>query len=423
MDAAFDQSLVPAGLRGLDVDALAAEFGTPLFVYDENALRAKAREYIAAFGTDAVTYAGKAFLCTAMVRLVADEGLHLDVATGGELHVALQAGFPAARIVFHGNNKGDAELRTALRAGVGRIVADSHDELDRLEVIGAAEGVVPRVLIRVTPGVEAHTHEYIETGTEASKFGFTVTAEVARDAALRVAASAHLELVGLHCHIGSQIYVLDSYARAIRVLIDLVGALDARGVAVPELNLGGGLGARYLAEDPVLDVGDYARVLHDAVATAGITAPRIMVEPGRSIVAPAAITVYRVGTIKEIPGIGTYVAVDGGMSDNPRPVLYGAGYEAYLPTRIDAPRDLECTIVGKHCEQGDIVVSGARLPGDVAVGDLLATPATGAYGYSMASNYNKVPRPAVVFVRDGEARLVVRRESLDDLVRLDVDGS
>jgi diaminopimelate decarboxylase len=250
---------------------------------------------------------------------------------------------------------------------------------------------------------------------------------VARDAALRVAASPRLELVGLHCHIGSQIYVLDSYARAIRVLIDLVRELDGRGVAVPELNLGGGLGARYLADDPVLDVAAYARVLHDAVAdasaAAGIAAPRIMVEPGRSIVAPAAITLYRVGTIKEIPGIGTYVAVDGGMSDNPRPVLYGAGYEAYLPTRIDAPRDLECTIVGKHCEQGDIVVAGARLPADVRVGDLLATPATGAYGYSMASNYNKVPRPAVVFVRDGAARLVVRRETLDDLVRLDVDGS
>jgi diaminopimelate decarboxylase len=424
VDAAFDATLVPGGLRALDVEALAAEFGTPLFVYDEDALREKARAYVAAFGPDAVAYAGKAFLCTAMVRLVAEEGLHLDVATGGELHVALEAGFPAARIVFHGNNKGDEELRAALRAGVGRIVADSNDELDRLERLGSVEGLTPRVLIRVTPGVEAHTHEYIETGTEASKFGFTVAQGVARDAVLRVATSPHLDLVGLHCHIGSQIYVLHSYARAVRVLFDLVRDLDARGVVVDELNLGGGLGARYLAEDPVLDVGAYARVLHDAVAAAaaevGVAPPRVMVEPGRSIVAPAAITLYRVGTIKVIPGVGTYVAVDGGMSDNPRPVLYGAGYEAYLPTRIDAPRDLECTVVGKHCEQGDIVVAGARLPADVAVGDLLATPTTGAYGYSMASNYNKVPRPAVVFVRDGEARLVVRRETLDDLLRLDV---
>ena len=423
MDVTFDASLVPAGLRALDVEALAAEFGTPLFVYDEDALRAKAREYVAAFGPDAVTYAGKAFLCTAMARLVAEEGLHLDVATGGELHVALHAGFPPARIVFHGNNKADAELVAALRAGVGRIVVDSHHELDRLERLGAVEGVVPRLLVRVTPGVEAHTHEFIETGTEASKFGFTVTDGVARDAVLRVAASPALELVGLHCHIGSQIYVLDSYARAVRVLIDLVRQLHQQGVSIAELNLGGGLGARYLAEDPVLDVTEYARVLHDTVATAsaaaGVPAPRIMVEPGRSIAAPAAITLYRVGTIKKIPGVGTYVAVDGGMSDNPRPVLYGAGYEAYLPARINAARDLECTVVGKHCEQGDIVVAGARLPADVAVGDLLATPTTGAYGYSMASNYNKVPRPAVVFVRDGDVRLVIRRETLDDLLRLD----
>ena len=422
-DAPVDRSLVPAGLLALDLDALADEFGTPLFVYDEDALRARAREYVAAFGPDSVIYAGKAFLCGAMVRLVHEEGLHLDVATGGELHVALQSGFPAERIVFHGNNKSEAELQAALGAGVGRIVVDSSDELDRLETIGAATGIVPRVLVRVTPGVEAHTHEYIETGTEASKFGFTVSSGVARDAALRVAASPCLELVGLHCHIGSQIYVLDSYARAVRVVVELLRDLDARGVRVPELNLGGGLGARYLADDPVLDVGAYAQVLRDAVATAtahaGLDAPRVMVEPGRSIVAPAAITLYRVGTIKQIPGIGTYVAVDGGMSDNPRPVLYGAGYEAFLPARIDAPRALECTIVGKHCEQGDVVVSGARLPADVAVGDLLATPTTGAYGYSMASNYNKVPRPAVVFVRAGQPRIVVRRETLDDLLRLD----
>jgi diaminopimelate decarboxylase len=420
----FDASLVPIGLRAIDLDALAAEFGTPLFVYDEDALRSAMREYVGAFGVDAVAYAGKAFLCTAMVQLVAEEGLHLDVATGGELHVALRADFPPARIVFHGNNKSDDELRAALRARVGRLVVDSHDELDRLERIAPSEGVVPRVLVRVTPGVEAHTHEYIETGTEASKFGFTVSDGVARDAVLRVATSPGLDLVGLHCHIGSQIYVLDSYARAVRVMVELLRELDARGVTVPELNLGGGLGARYLVEDPVLDVGTYAQVLRDAVTTAttaaGVSTPRVMVEPGRSIVAPAAITLYRVGTIKQIPGVGTYVAVDGGMSDNPRPVLYGAGYEAYLPTRLDAPRDLVCNVVGKHCEQGDVVVIGARLPADVAVGDLLATPTTGAYGYSMASNYNKVPRPAVVFVRAGVPRLVVRRETLDDLLRLDV---
>lgn len=426
-DAPFDRSLVPPGLLRLDLEAVAREFGTPVFVYDEDALRARMREYVGAFGAGAVAYASKAFLCTAMARIVAEEGLHLDVATGGELHVALRAGFPPERIVLHGNNKSDDEIRAALDAGVGRIVADSDVELDRLEALAAETGVVPRVLVRVTPGVEAHTHEYIETGTEASKFGFTVSSGIACAAARRVAAAERLEFVGLHCHIGSQIFVLDSYVRAVDVVVGLAAELERHGVRVGELNLGGGLGARYLVDDPVLDVGTYARRLRAAVdaasARAGLSAtPRMMVEPGRSIVAEAAITLYRVGTVKEIPGIGTYVAVDGGMSDNPRPVLYGAGYEAFLPARVDELRDLACAVVGKHCEQGDVLVADARLPKSVRVGDLLATPTTGAYGYSMASNYNKVPRPAVVFVRGGRPRLVVRRETLDDLVRLDQDS-
>src|SRR5262245_10493576 len=424
--APFDTSLVPSGLLGLDYDALAETFGTPLFVYDEDFLRSQCRRYVEAFGADAVAYASKAFLCTAMAKLVAEEGLHLDVATGGELHTALRAGFPPERIVFHGNNKSADELAAALDAGVGRIVADSASELDRLDDLAARTRRTPRVLWRVTPGVEAHTHEYIETGTEASKFGFTVAEGTARLAAARVAASEHLELVGLHCHIGSQIYVLDSYARAVHIVVALARELEQSGIGIDELNFGGGLGARYLAADPALDITDYARVLFDAVAearaTTGLVAdPHVMVEPGRSIVAPAALTLYRVGTIKVIPGIGTYVAVDGGMSDNPRPVLYGAGYEAFLPRSVAAERPRAVTVVGKHCEQGDILVAGAQLPEDVAVGDLLATPATGAYGYSMASNYNKVPRPAVVFVREGRPRVVVRRESLDDLLRLDQD--
>src|SRR6185436_7484421 len=300
--APFDTTLVPAGLLGLEFDALADEYGTPLFVYDEDFLRAQCRAYVDAFGPDAVAYAGKAFLCTAMVRLVADEGLHLDVATGGELHTALRAGFPPERIVFHGNNKSADELSTALDAGVGRIVADSASELDRLEDLAAAARRRPRVLLRVTPGVEAHTHEFIETGTEASKFGFTVASGVARLAASRVAASDHLELAGLHCHIGSQIYVLDSYARAVHIVVALARELEQSGIGIDELNFGGGLGARYLAADPALAIPEYARVLHDAVADArgasGLVAePRLMVEPGRSIVAPAALTLYRVGTI------------------------------------------------------------------------------------------------------------------------------
>ena len=426
-DSPFDRTLVPAALLALDLEALAEQFGTPLFVYDEDELRRRCREYAAHFGAANVAYAGKAFLCSAMARLVADEGLGLDVATGGELHVALRAGFPAGRITFHGNNKSDAELAAAVDADVGRIVADSSDELDRLERVAAERtgGRELDVLVRVTPGVEAHTHEFIETGTERSKFGFTVSAGVARDAALRVARSPRLRLAGLHCHIGSQIYRLDSYARTVEIVAGLAAELvAATGEPLDELNFGGGLGARYLADDPLLEVAEYAKTLHEALAAAAaahglVPSPRLGVEPGRSIAASAAITLYRVGTVKQIPGVGTYVAVDGGMSDNPRPVLYGAGYEAFAPARIDADRTLACTIVGKHCEQGDVLVADAHLPAGVRPGDLLATPTTGAYGYAMASNYNKVPRPAVVFVRNGEARVVVRRETEDDLLRLD----
>jgi diaminopimelate decarboxylase len=425
MSAPLDRALVPLGLQDAGaLEALAVELGTPLFVYDEDELRRSCREYVAHFGAGNVAYAGKAFLCSAMARLVAEEGLHLDVATGGELHVALRAGFPADRIVFHGNNKSTAELTEALDAGVGRIVADSFDELDRLErLAGRAEP--PSVLVRVTPGVEAHTHEFIETGTLDSKFGFTIRDGVALDAARRVAESPVLRLVGLHSHIGSMIERLDAYARAAAIVVDLCAEVEqSTGVRVEELNMGGGLAARYLASDPAMSLAEYASTLkttlEECAARAGVDpVPRLMVEPGRSISAPAAVTLYRVGTVKTIPGGRTYVAVDGGMSDNPRPVLYGAGYEAYLPARIDDPRPLACSIAGKHCEQGDLVVADARLPDGVRVDDLLAVPVTGAYGYSMASNYNKVPRPAVVFVRDGRARVVVRRETPDDLLRHD----
>ena len=426
MSAPLDRTLVPPALQDAGVlEALATELGTPLFVYDEDDLRRRCREYLSSFGAGNVAYAGKAFLCIAMARLVAEEGLHLDVATGGELHVALHAGFPPERIVFHGNNKSTAELTAALDAGVGRVVADSFDELDRLERLASERAAQPSVLVRVTPGVEAHTHEFIETGTLDSKFGFTTHDDVALEATRRVIESPVLRFGGLHCHIGSMIERLDAYARAVAIVIDLCAAIEeSTGPRVEELNMGGGLAARYLATDPVMSLAEYETTLRttvkECVANAGIgEVPRLMVEPGRSISAPAAITLYRVGTVKTIPHGRTYVAVDGGMSDNPRPVLYGAGYEAYLPDRMDEPRPLVCSIAGKHCEQGDLVVTDAHLPDDVRVGDLLAVPVTGAYGYAMASNYNKVPRPAVVFVRDGQARVVVRRETPDDLVRLD----
>ena len=434
-EAPVDLSLLPASamvaaggrlqVAGVDVGDLADRFGTPLFVYDEEHLRARCREYRKHFG-DGVAYAGKAFLCKAMARLVDEEGVHLDVATGGELHVALAAHFPPERIVFHGNNKSLDELAGALAAGVGRIVADSDVELDRIEALVADEGLpAPRVLIRVTPGVEAHTHEYIETGTDDSKFGFPARSGAARAAAERVAASDAMHFAGLHCHIGSQIYVLDAYTRATSVVVRLAAEVEALiGSRVEELNLGGGLGVAYETGQQPPDVADYAGVLRrslaDAARDAGLRRlPALFVEPGRSIVARAGITLYRVGTIKEIPGVRTYVAVDGGMSDNPRPATYGARYEAFCPTRTAAARPLRATVAGKHCESGDVLVRDAQLPEGLAVGDLLGTPATGAYGYAMASNYNKVPRPAVVFVAGGRARLVVRRETLDDLLVLE----
>ncbi len=438
-DAPLDLALLPRSatvddsgrlaIDGVDLEALAGVQGTPLYVYSESELRARAREYREAFGSDAVSYAGKAFLCLAMARLVHEEGLHLDVATGGELRIAVQAGFPAARVVFHGNNKSEAELQFALDSGVGRIVADSFDELDRIEALVASGATAPRVLVRVTPGVEAHTHEYIATGADDSKFGFTVSNGTARDAALRVAKSPGMDFAGFHCHIGSQILVLESFARAASVVAELAADVArATGAPVPEINLGGGLGVPYTTGDldapSIAEFGRETRAhFADACASFGLDAPpALTVEAGRSIAGPAGVTLYTVGTIKEIPGVHTYVAVDGGMSDNPRPATYGAAYEAALPARIAAARPFVATVAGKHCEQGDLLVRDAHLPADVAVGDVLITPVTGAYGHSMASNYNLVPRPAVVFVDEGQSRLVVRRETFADLVARDVAG-
>ena len=394
---------------------LVEEHGTPLFVYDEEHLRTRCREAVAAFG-DGVAYASKAFLCTAMAALAHHEGMCIDVSTGGELHVALAAGVPADRLVLHGNNKSDAELGRALEAGVGRVVVDSSAEIDRLERLVAAGARRPDLLVRVTPGVEAHTHEYVRTGQEDSKFGFSVASGAADEAVRRLTApGAPGRLVGVHAHIGSQVFLLASFEKAVEVLARFFAPL-----ALPELCVGGGLGVAYVAGEDAPSLAAWAEAVHAACAAAGVPAhTRVTAEPGRAIAAAAAMTLYRVGTVKHLPGIRTYVAVDGGMSDNPRPVLYGSGYEAFLPRATSADRPLTATVVGKHCESGDVLVRDACLPADLAVGDVLATPVTGAYGHSMASTYNKVPRPPVVFVRDGRARLVVVRETLDDLLRLD----
>jgi diaminopimelate decarboxylase len=402
---------------GSDLLQLADEFGTPLFVYDEDHLRHACREAVAAWG-DGVAYATKAFLCGAMARLVHEEGMQLDVASGGELHVALSAGVPATRLVLHGNNKSTDELASALAVGVGRIVVDSVDEIARLgrlleEIPPGPER--PKVLVRVTPGVEAHTHEFVRTGQEDSKFGFSVSSGAAREAVAALELLPGVELMGVHAHIGSQVFDASSFERAVEVL----GAFFAP-LGLPELVVGGGLGVAYVNGESAPTQAEWAAAVREACEKSGVDpSTRISAEPGRSIVATAGITLYTVGTVKHLPGIRTYVSVDGGMSDNPRPVLYGSGYEAFLPRETDAPRPRPVRVVGKHCESGDLVVPDAFVPHDLQVGDVLATPVTGAYGYSMASNYNKVPRPAIVFVSGGRARVAVRRETLDDLTRLD----
>ncbi len=407
-----DGQLAIAGCRVAD---LAATYGTPLFVYDEDHVRARCREAVAAFGAERAVYATKAFLCRAMAHLAHEEGMLLDVATGGELYVAMSAGVPPSACVLHGNNKSIAELRQAIEAGVRHVVVDSFDELDRLDALHAdGVGPAPEVLLRITPGVHAHTHEFISTGQDDSKFGFNLANGDAARAVERARRSASVELVGLHCHIGSNVFEAASFAKAAEVMAGFAVPLD-----LPHLVLGGGLGVAYVEGEEAPTITEWGDVLLDACRSLGVRSA-ISVEPGRAIVAAAAITVYTVGTVKSIPGVRTYLAVDGGMSDNPRPVLYGSGYEAFLPRATTAERDGRYRVVGKHCESGDVLLLEARLPADVAVGDLLATPVTGAYGQSMGSNYNRITRPPVVFVRDGSARVVVRRETYDDLLATDV---
>jgi diaminopimelate decarboxylase len=401
-------------IGGCSVAALAGEHGTPLFVYDEAHMRARCREAVAAFGERRVIYATKAFLCRAMARLAHDEGLLLDVASGGELHVALSAGVPAAACTFHGNNKSLDELRAAITSGVRNVVVDSFDELDRLDALHAEGAPRPDVLVRVTPGVHAHTHHYIATGQDDSKFGFNLANGDAARAVERARRAESVNLVGLHCHIGSNVFAAGFFARAAEEMAGFAVPLD-----LPELVLGGGLGVAYVEGEQAPSFAEWAAAVREACQAAGVRSA-VSVEPGRSIVAAAAVTVYEVGTVKEIPGVRTYVAVDGGMSDNPRPVLYGSGYEAFLPRAVGAERPQRVRVVGKHCESGDVLLFDAPVPVDLTVGDLLAVPVTGAYGHSMGSNYNKVPRPAVVFVADGQARLAVRRETYDDLLATDV---
>ncbi|WP_341717388.1 diaminopimelate decarboxylase [Micromonospora sp. FIMYZ51] len=412
-------------VAGLDVRDLAAEFGTPVYVLDENDLRSRCRDFRAAFPTEDIYYAGKAFLCRAVVRMIAEEGLFLDVCSGGELAVALAGGMPPERIGFHGNNKSVAELGRALDVGVGRIIVDSFTEIDRLTALARERGVRPRVLLRVTVGVEAHTHEFIATAHEDQKFGFSLAGGVAIAAALRILDEDVLELRGLHSHIGSQIFDTSGFEVSARRVLALQAQIrDARGVELPELDLGGGFGIAYTTQDDPSTPHDLAKRLRKIVdsecAAERLAVPQLSIEPGRAIVGPAVFTLYQVGTIKDVDGIRTYVSVDGGMSDNIRTALYDASYSATLASRASVAEPMLARVVGKHCESGDIVVKDEFLPADVQPGDLVAVPGTGAYCRSMASNYNHVPRPPVVAVSNGQARLIVRRETEEDLLALDV---
>jgi diaminopimelate decarboxylase len=413
-------------LGGVDVRTLADEFGTPAYVLDEDDFRARCRAWRTAFPDGDVYYAGKAFLTTALARWVEQEGLSLDVCTGGELAVALKAGFPPERLLFHGNNKSVAELERGVGAGVGRFVVDSADELVRLAAVAERNGVRQRVYVRVTPGVEAHTHEFVQTGQEDQKFGFSLASGAAAEAVRSVLSAPSLELVGLHCHIGSHIFDVHGFKLAAHRMVGLLAAVrDEHGLELPELDLGGGQGIAYTAADDPMEVADFADGLRAIVekecAAVGLAVPRLAVEPGRAIAGPTTVTLYEVGTVKVLPGLRTYVSVDGGMSDNIRTALYDARYTAVLASRSSDVAPANVTLAGKHCESGDIVVHDVPLPGDLTPGDLVAVPASGAYHRSMASNYNHVPRPPVVAVKDGRARLVVRRETEADLLALDVE--
>ena len=426
-------------IAGHDLRDVAAQYGTPVYLMDEADIRARARAFKQAFnqafgaiGTQAdVFYAGKAFLCTPMARLLLEEGLSLDVCTGGELAVARKAGFPGAKIGLHGNNKSVPEIEDAITYGVGRLIVDSFEEIERVASIASAHGVIQGVMLRVKTGVEAHTHEFIATAHEDQKFGFSLADGQLMDAVGRVLKHPDsLRLLGFHSHIGSQIFDSEGFAVAAERLIHVqLQVAQEHGIVLPELDLGGGFGIAYTDDDTPLTPQQLAEQLAGIVQRAcyavGHPVPHISIEPGRAIVGPAGVTLYEVGTVKPVHATDEltrfYVSVDGGMSDNPRPALYQADYTAQLAGRTSDAAPVTARVVGKHCESGDIVVRDVQLPGDIQAGDLLAVPATGAYCRSLSSQYNHVPRPPVIALRDGGNRAWIRRETIDDLLALEVE--
>lgn len=416
-------------IGGMDTVALAKEFGTPAYILDENAIRTRFRTYLTAarahFGENALpAFASKALCFTEIYRIAAEEGLGIDCVSGGELYTAKCANFPAERIYFHGNNKTDADLLMALEMGVGTIVVDNTDELMALDALAREAGRVQRILLRITPGIDPHTHRAIMTGNVDSKFGNAIVTGAAMAITRQALALKGVSLVGFHCHVGSQIFEIDPFRDAADIMVRFIADVKREtGFEAKELNLGGGLGVPYTEADPTIDyaaaVAKIAAIVREKAAACGVTMPRVILEPGRSMVAAAGITLYTVGGVKEIPGFKNYISVDGGMPDNPRYALYQSEYTALIASRADAPTDYRATIAGRCCESGDLI--GEDMPIQRAQrGDILAVLTTGAYNYSMASNYNRIPRPPVILIRDGKARVAVKRESFADLVRNDV---
>ncbi|MGI8426122.1 MAG: diaminopimelate decarboxylase, partial [Actinomycetota bacterium] len=403
---------------------LAAEFGTPAFIFCEQTFRARAQEFRLACPSSKIYYAAKAFLSRSICKLAQEEGLCLDVASSGELHCALQAGFPAERIILHGNNKQQADVETAVEAGIDMIAIDNLEDPACINAAAVKAGRVQKVVVRVTPGVEAHTHEYIQTGQEDSKFGLSIQGGLA-EAAIRLAGDQErLELIGVHAHIGSNVFSYDPFGKTIEILFQLAAELKAKlGIELQELNLGGGYGIAYVTGDDPVRLSDLSDLVDEAVVREssrhGLGVPAISFEPGRYLIGPAMVTLYRVGAIKSIPGVRTYVSVDGGMADNIRPALYQAKYSALLANKVGEEPEEVVTLAGMHCESGDILVKDAALPASISRGDIVVVPATGAYGYSMASNYNRQPRPPVIAVKDGKANVMIRRETHDDLMGLE----
>lgn len=416
-------------IGGKDTVELANQFGTPAYIYDENEIRKSIREFKNSIdenygGNGLVLYASKAFSCKEMYRICASEGIGIDVVSGGELYTALSVGFPTEKIAFHGNNKTYSELETAIENNVGRIIVDNITELETLNAIAAKHGKTAGIMFRIKPGIDAHTHDFVKTGQIDSKFGFALETGEAMEAVKAALKMPNIKLRGLHCHIGSQIFDIDPFELAAKVMLELFADIKAQtGVELEELNLGGGFGIKYLETDCPKPFGEYmkavSKTVHEYSEKLGLKTPFVLIEPGRAIVGAAGITLYTVGAVKEIPDIRTYVSVDGGMADNPRYALYKSDYEAVCANKANEERSEIVTIAGKCCESGDLIQENTKLQ-KVQPGDILAVLSTGAYNYSMASNYNRIPKPPVVMIKEGEARIVVKRETYEDVAVCDI---